>query len=429
MKALLVTHGTRGDVQPMLALAVALREAGHHALLAAPASFAPAARDNGVEFAALDEGPNRLMDDPVVRRAVDGGYRGLRGKITALRTAGRIKPLMADVLRDLGPVARASGADVVVHTPSVPAQHVAELLGVPAVLATFQPGWVPTSAFPCPMVPLPRLPRFLNRTTYLTVSATLRAFAGIVEKWRVRDLGLPRRKGEHDLLHGPDGRDRWVLQAFSPAASPVAPDWPASVHTTGFWYLPSGPWTPPARLSEFLAAGPPPVYVGFGSMAGRDAERTGRTVVDAVRAAGVRAVLATGWGGIDAAASPDVLVIDQAPHDWLFPRMAAVVHHGGGGTTAAALAAGVPQVVCPFVADQPYWASRMHALGVAPRPVRQQRLDADTLAAAITTALTLRSRAADVAHVVRAEPGTGEAVRLLEELLEPRLSTMDQSAV
>ncbi|MEU7524407.1 glycosyltransferase [Saccharothrix sp. NPDC042600] len=416
MKALLVTHGTRGDVQPMLALAVALREAGHDAVLAAPASFAASAEHAGVAFAALDEGPNRLLEDPVVRRAVDGGYRGVRGKVTALRTARRIKPLMADVLRDLGPVARDSKADVVVHTPSVPAQHVAEMLGVPAVLATFQPGWVPTSAFPCPMVPLPRLPRSLNRATYLTVSATLRSFAGIVDDWRARNLGLPRRKGGHDLLHDAEGRSRVVLQAFSPAVAPVAPDWPESVRTTGFWYLPSGKWSPPARLAEFLDAGAPPVYVGFGSMAGRDAERTGRVVVEAVRAAGVRAVLATGWGGIDATASADVLVIDHAPHDRLFPRMAAVVHHGGAGTTAAALAAGVPQVVCPFVADQPYWAQRAHTLGVAPPPVRQQRLDADTLATAITAALGMSARATEVGAAVRAENGVTQAVCALTEL-------------
>ncbi|XVV00627.1 glycosyltransferase [Actinosynnema sp. CA-248983] len=415
MKALLVTHGTRGDVQPMLALAVALREAGHDAVLAAPASFAPAAERSGAVFAGLDEGPNRLMADPAARQAVDSGYRGLRGKIIAVRTARRIKPLMVDVLRDLGPVARDSKADVVVHTPSVPAQHVAEMLGVPAVLAALQPGWVPTSAFPCPMVPLPRLPSSLNRATYLTVSATLRAFTGIIDDWRVRDLGLPRRKGGYDLLHDAEGRDRLVLQAFSPTVTPVAPDWPESVRTTGFWYLPAGPWTPPPALAEFLDAGAPPVYIGFGSMAGRDAERTGRVVVEAVRAAGVRAVLATGWGGIDAEASSDVLVIDHAPHDRLFPRMAAVVHHGGAGTTAAALAAGVPQVVCPFVADQPYWARRAHALGVAPQPVRQQRLDAAALANAITAAPELRPRAAEVGRVVRAENGVGQAVRALVE--------------
>ncbi|MFJ6674849.1 glycosyltransferase [Actinosynnema sp. NPDC091369] len=418
MRALLVTHGTRGDVQPMLALAVALRRAGHEALLAAPESFTASAAEHDVEFAALDEGPNRLLDDPVVKQAIEGGYRGVRGKVTAVRTARRIKPLMARVLHDLADIARGCRADVVVHTPAVPAQHVAELLDVPAAVATFQPGWVPTGLFPCPMVPLPRLPRALNRATYLTVTATLRSFAGTADRWRVDELGLPRRRAGHDLLRAPDGRHRLVLQAFSPHVTPVDPDWPAQVRTTGFWYLPSLPWSPPPAVERFLDDGPAPVYLGFGSMAGRDAERSGRTVVEAVRRAGVRAVLATGWGGPASTGSADVLVIDQAPHDRLFPRMAAVAHHGGGGTTGAALAAGVPQVVCPFVADQPHWAQRAHAIGVAPPPVRQRRLTVDTLADALATAVNdpaMRRRATEIGDVVRAENGVALAVAALEQ--------------
>ncbi|NUT47878.1 MAG: glycosyltransferase family 1 protein [Saccharothrix sp.] len=416
MKALLVTHGTRGDVQPFLALAVALRRAGHGAVLAAPGSFAAAARDHDVEFAPLDEGPNRLLDDPVAEQALAEGYRGVKGKVAAVRMVARIKPLMARVLDDLGRVARGTAADLVVHSPTLPAQHVGEFLGVPSVLATFQPGWVPTSAFPCQMVPLPRLPRVANRATYLTVSATLRAYAGMADRWRTQQLGLPRRRRAHDPLRDEHGRERLVLQAFSPLVTPVDPAWPESVRTTGFWYLPSA-GQPAGELVRFVAAGPPPVYVGFGSMAGRDAERTGRVVAEAVRLAGVRAVVATGWGGIASIGSPDVHVVDQAPHDWLFPRMSAVVHHGGGGTTGAALAAGVPQVVCPFVADQPHWGRRTHAVGVAPAPLRQSRLTADALAAAITQAVGLRARAEELGHAVRAENGVTAAVSALEQLM------------
>ncbi|GAA3645608.1 glycosyltransferase [Lentzea roselyniae] len=411
MKALLVTHGTRGDVQPLLALAVALRQAGHDALLAAPESFADSAAAHDVDFAPLDEGPNRLLHDPAMFKAIESGYRGVRGKITAISTIQRIKPLMADVLRDVGAVARSSGADLLVHTPSVPAQHAAELLGVPAVLATLQPGWIPTSEFPCPMVPLPRVPRFLNRATYLTVSATMRAYSGIVNAWRANDLDLPRGDGPRHAL---------VLQAFSSLVTPIDPNWPESVHTTGFWYLPrTATWTPDEALKAFLEAGPPPVYVGFGSMAGRDAERTGDIVAEAVRAAGVRAIVATGWGGLAARSSDDLLVIDQAPHDWLFGNVTAVVHHGGGGTTAAALAAGVPQVVCPFVADQPHWAQRMHDVGVAPQPTPHKKITVTSLTEAITHAANdpaVRQRAAELGEQVRAENGVRIAVRELERV-------------
>ncbi|OKA05249.1 glycosyltransferase [Amycolatopsis regifaucium] len=421
MRALLVTHGTRGDVQPMLALAVALRDRGHEVVLAAPDSFADAAGEYDIEFASLGEGPNRLMDDPVVKEAIEGGYRGVRGKVTAVRTARRVKPMMVEVLHNVGEVAKTSRADVVVHTTGVPAHHAAEMLGVPAVVVTLQPGWIPTGEFPCPMIPLPRLPRILNRATYLAVDAVLRMYAGITATWRTTELGLPRRRGMHDILHDPDGRARPILQAFSPRVALSASDWRDSVHTNGFWYLPAvSGWEPSAALRDFLDAGPAPVYIGFGSMAGRDSRRTRAVVEEAVRQAGVRAVLATGWGGIAATAGTgDLFVIDHAPHDWLFPRMSAVVHHGGGGTTGAALAAGRPQVVCPFVADQPYWANRVHAVGVAPPPIRQQQLTADRLTAALRQATGdagMRERAERLGREIRAENGVSAAVALLENL-------------
>ncbi|MCR3754534.1 glycosyltransferase [Lentzea californiensis] len=412
MRALLVTHGTRGDVQPLLALAVGLRTAGHEAVLAAPESFAAVAAERAVPFAPLDEGPNRLLDDPLLKDAVEGGYRGVRGKITAMKTVRLIKPLMADVLHDAGKIAREVRPDVVVHTPSVPAHHAAEMLGVPAVLATLQPGWVPTSLFPCPMVPLPKLPRFLNRATYLIVSATLRAYSGIVNSWRTNDLGLPRGRGPAPAL---------VLQAFSGRITPVDPAWPDTVRTTGFWYLPrSDSWSPDLALEEFIENGPTPIYVGFGSMAGRDAQRAGEIVAQAVRAAGVRAVVATGWGGLATRTSDELLVVEQVPHDWLFSRVAAVVHHGGGGTTAAALTAGTPQVVCPFVADQPHWAKRMQTIGVAPDPLPHRGLSTEGLAAAITQAIELRGRAREVGAEIRTEDGVRAAVSALEALERAR---------
>lgn len=261
------------------------------------------------------------------------------------------------------------------------------------------------------MVSLPKLPRFLNRATYLTVSATLRAYAGVVNASRANDLDLPRGTGLQPAL---------VLQAFSSLVTPVDPAWPDSVRTTGFWYLPpTANWTPDPSLSAFLDRGPAPVYIGLGSMAGRDAQRTGEIVAEAVRAAGVRAIIATGWGGLAARSSDNLLVIDQAPHDWLFNRVSAVVHHGGGGTTAAALAAGRPQVVCPFVADQPHWARRMHAVGVAPEPLPHRNLTTGPLDAAISHAVgkpALQERASELGAQIRAENGVAMAVQDLEKI-------------
>ena len=415
MKVLVLAHGTRGDVQPFVALALALRQAGHQPLLAAPAESAPLVASHGLPFAPVHDGPNTLVDDPEILEAIETNYRGLRGKRVALRVMRKSKPLMAQVFADMVTAAR-DGADVVVHPPGIPGHRIAEALGVPAAPAALQPGWVPTSTFRTPMLPVP-LPRALNRASYLPIRLMLRMFGAVADT----ALDLPRRRGRHDILRRPDGGPATVLQAFSSELLPPQTDYPRWVHNTGFWFLPAPPdWAPPERLTDFLHAGEPPVYIGFGSMAGNDPARVGTIVAEAVALAGVRAVVVSGWGGIRLdRLSEQVLVLDQAPHDWLFPRMAAVVHHGGGGTTAAALAAGRPQVICPFVADQPFWAARAHAVGVAPPPQPQRRLTAPGLAEAIRQAVTDRgmaTRAEQLGTRIRAEHGVQAAVRILETL-------------
>ncbi|BCJ56370.1 hypothetical protein Asp14428_78450 [Actinoplanes sp. NBRC 14428] len=183
----------------------------------------------------------------------------------------------------------------------------------------------------------------------------------------------------------------------------------------------SGSGTPVAEVEAFLAAGPPPVFVGFGSMAPGHGGRLAGPVLAAVRAAGVRAVVQAGWSGLRAGDEPGVLSVGALPHDWLFPRMAAVVHHAGAGTTAAGLRAGVPAVAVPVLADQPFWAWRLHALGVSPRPLPFSRLTADRLAAALTEATTdprMRARAAALAADLAREDGAARIIEWLAELGE-----------
>ncbi|MFD0652644.1 glycosyltransferase [Streptomyces malaysiensis] len=154
---------------------------------------------------------------------------------------------------------------------------------------------------------------------------------------------------------------------------PRPADWPSQVEVVGYWW-PARPrdWQPPAELTDFLQAGPPPVFIGFGSMAPGQGERLGELVTAAVARAGVRAVVQAGWAGLTASGD-DILTVGDLPHDWLFPRTAAVVHHAGAGTTAAGLRAGVPAVAVPAMADQPFWAARLHRLGVAPGHCRSTR--------------------------------------------------------
>ncbi|GAA1562016.1 glycosyltransferase [Kribbella hippodromi] len=418
MDILILTHGTRGDVQPFVALGCALTEAGHSVRLGAPAASETLVRSYGLQFVPIADGPNKLSTDPIIREAFETNYRGLRGKGLAFELARKYRPMMDEVLDDLARIAR-DGADLLVYHVILPGQQLGEWLGIPALPVCMQPFWAPTSAFQNPMHAL-RIPTGLYRLSYRTSNLWYQILSGHTRRWRTTTLGLPARRGFRDLLRGPDGRPVTLLQAFSAhLLAPMPADYPSWVHTTGFWRLPAAPeWSPPRTVADFLAADSPVVYVGFGSMAGVDPERTRRTIVEAVRLAGVRAVVATGWGGIGIGRSDDnLLFIKDVPHDWLFSRVSVVVHHGGSGTSGAALAAGRPQVVCPFFVDQPYFAQRIHALGAAPPPLPQRDLNPVTLARAIETAVNdsaMAVSAAEAGHLVRAEEGVDHALKIVE---------------
>jgi sterol 3beta-glucosyltransferase len=213
-----------------------------------------------------------------------------------------------------------------------------------------------------------------------------------------------------------------LLSAYSPNVIPHPRDWSDNVHITGYWFQDSqSVWKPSVELEYFLAQGESPVYVGFGSMAGRDPERLTALVLEALSKIGQRGVLATGWGGLNATNAPKtIFVLDSAPHGWLFPRMSAVVHHGGAGTTAEGLRAGVPTVIVPFIVDQRFWGERVHDLGVGVKPIQAKGLTAARLAESIHRAVReaqIRQRAESLGRLIRSEDGIGNAVKIVSQYL------------
>lgn len=433
MKVIVYAYGSRGDVQPYLSLATALNAAGHHAVLSAPRMFESFVADHGVEFSPRNDEYLRLLDDPEVRDVQQradgrkGNPKELQDKIDKVRArknelVRRVYPVMLDDLA----AAAGSGADLVVHQYSGidQAHHVAEKLGIPSVLAVQHPNFVPSQHYPSVVVkPGKKLPGFLNRLSHVPARDAIdKEGKQFVEDWRTNRLGLPARKGQHNRTRRADGSVVPFLHAFSGHFVAPAPDWPASVHTTGFWFLrDTSAWTPPPELASFLDRGERPIAIGFGSLVGPDPAGSGAIVAEAVRAAGVRAVVVTGWGGIEIAEpTDDLLVIDQVPYDWLFPRVDAAVHAGGIGTISAALSAGIPQVACPFHDEQLMWSLLLHNHGAAPSPLRQRDLNTADLAAAIRrvrATTSYREAAEGLGARIRDEPGAHGAVRVLEEIV------------
>ncbi len=409
--------GSRGDVQPFVALARGLLSAGHAPVVAGPRRFAELAAPYEIPFVPLADEMLDLQDQ------IKG--KGAGAAITAARS---VKPMVRHVLDEETGLLDLSPDVIVYHPKALGGPYLAEKAGVPSLAGLLLPLYLPTAAFPSPILPV-RLPPAVNRATWKVAAAIEAPYRSVVRTWRTEALGLGEgfRPAAELIAAGP------VLHAWSPHLLPAPPDWPAWAAPVGFWTLPAATgWRPDPALAAFLEAGEPPVYAGFGSMVGRDPQGLAAAIVEGARHAGRRVIMATGWGGLDAgpsgpsmvsgasgtsgpsvASGGDVLVVREAPHDWLLPRVAVALHHGGVGTVAAALRAGVPQVIRPFLGDQPFWAERLHRLGVAAPPLRGHQTGA-SVAAALESALGLSDTAAAVAAGLAAEDGVTTAVRRIE---------------
>ena len=410
MRTCIMTIGTRGDVQPFVALGLGLSAAGHEVTIATLAEFKPLVESYGLQHDTLRgdflKAAQTTSDDGATKKLVN-----------PLRRMRQYVEMARDTLADEW--SSAQGAELLIYSPTaMGGYHIAEKLGVPAFAAFPTPLYSPTKAFPSPFLPFSNLGPFNKLSHRLFARLGPAVYRRPIGEWRREVLDLPPAKGETMLR----GKPVTKLYAYSELVSPRPADWDASSQITGYWFLDSSPdWIPPAELVDFLRSGPPPVYIGFGSMFMNGGVSKGEMAIKALKVAGQRGILATGWGGLAVGeASDDVFVVDDVPHDWLFPQVAAVVHHGGAGTTAAALRAGKPALVCPFVTDQFFWGRRVKALNAGPSPIAQWRLTAERLADGIRSAVEdegMRERAAAVGEAIRAEDGVGRAVAVIHERL------------
>lgn len=418
MRVLMVAAGSRGDVQPFVALGVGLQRAGHEVTVCATKDFESLVVEHGLAFVGLSVSAAEAMDsalgrdwlghsshNPIVElrrfRAFAGTW-GVRMAAETAALAGTFDLVISGVLTAYGAnaLAEASGA-----------RHVLALL---APSEPTRAGWAGLQA------PVPE--RWSRRNRFAgTVGAWLLADVIWAPGERIRELvGLPRgrRRGVRRVF-----RETPALLGFSAAVVPPPADWPAGHVVTGYWFLDEGAPPEPERrrIDEFVAAGEPPLYLGFGSMSTHAAAATMEAIVEALVRTGRRGIISSGGAGLKTtnAESDQLMVIGPVPHGWLFPQCAGAIHHGGAGTTAAALAAGIPQGVVAHIGDQPYWGRRVHELGVGAAPIRRHELSADSLTAMIGAVIDpVRAlRAAALGDQIRAEDGVARAVAQLSALV------------
>ena len=418
MRITIFTAGSRGDIQPCLVLGQGLQRAGYDVLLAAPQNFADFVQEYNLRFHPLRGDVQQIMASSTGRDFMESGSSNLLKSIRTMRTL--LGPVALQMAEDALAACREADALISLAVFAPFGKTIAQIQDLPLINVEPTP-LLPTRSFPAAGWFVQRnLGGLHNRLSGQAILyAIWQWYRPFVNEFRHR-YGLPSF-GAASFVR--ILRSAPLLGAYSPAVIPPPPDWPASAHVTGYWFPRSQhEWLPPPELTEFLDSGDAPVYVGYGSMAGDDAEQSASVILEALAAARRRGVLLTGWGGIKTLSVPDnVFVLASAPHSWLFPRMAAVVHHGGAGTTAEGLRAGVPTVIVPFIVDQPFWGRRVHTLGVGPTPIPHKQLTTERLSQAIHAACTdaeMRQRAAELGRVIRAEKGVENAVAIIDQFLK-----------
>jgi sterol 3beta-glucosyltransferase len=409
MKITLLTYGTRGDVQPFVALALGLQKAGHIVRLAAPQRFTDFAVEHAIPFVPLPGDPQELS-----RRINDAN-----GNLAMIKSvADFVFSIAGDVLH--AALVACDDAELIVHSYlfTTGAHSLAHAKGIPDVSVQLFPIFAPTRLFPSSAMPnLP--PGVLSYFSHWLITQVF---------WYVGNLGYHRLRPKPPEVSGM--RLNWpfdrhqpnptpLLFAYSPTILPRPADWTASyIHIIGYLFLGTpASYQPPAELTEFMMAGEPPVCITFGSMVNREAARVDQILRAALKQTGQRGIILSGWGGTRSDRWDDsLLYLDAAPHDWLFPRCRTIVHHGGAGTTAAGLRAGVPNIVVSHAGDQFFWGRRIAAIGVGPLPIYVKNLSVENLTAAFDQVEkhAFRANAQILGRRISTEDGIGEAVRLIE---------------
>jgi UDP:flavonoid glycosyltransferase YjiC (YdhE family) len=419
MNITILALGSRGDIQPYVALGSGFQQAGYSVRLAAPENFRSLAVRYGLDFHSIGPSSQEVMAGETGRRMMTTG-----------ENAPAFMYELSRLLSEHAQEGLAQSLKACQHTDAILCNsfalmgfHIAEAMNIPCAGAWIYPLNRTAQYAPMGSPAWFHFPGRFNWLTYLIDEQIIQhAFRHIFREWR-QTLGLPPLPitGFYEHLYK---RRIPQIYGYSPTVVPRPTDWPERFVVSGYWFLNQAEgYEPSNALLEFLKAGPPPVYIGFGSVVGNDTAHLTKTILGAVKDSDQRFILAKGWGGLDLDSSNPqadsrIFVVDNIPHDWLFPKMAAIVHHGGAGTTAAAIRAGVPSVIVPFSGDQPFWGQRIQELGAGPAPILHTRLTAERLVRAIHAATndkTMQERARWIGERIRAEDGVARAIDAFEK--------------
>jgi len=417
-KITMLVVGTRGDVQPFLALALGLQKVGHSVRLATHEAHRKFIVERGVDFYPLAGDPKQLMklcvDNPTMFSV--GFARDCRNFLEFVENL---------LLTSWEAVQASNGSDVIIQNPAVLAgPHIAEKLNIP-IFISFTFPWSRTTEIPHSFAsPKVAMGPFYNYSSYIAVEQALwLPLVGKFNTFRKEVLNI----SPLDISSGGSLiYDRKIphMYCWSPSVLPKPTDWPEYLAVTGYWFLdtPKNSYVPPQDLVDFIERKPKPIYIGFGSVNVSDPDRLSKIILKSLIRTKQRAVVMKTWGGTDDLTKyPDIIyVLESTPHDWLFPKMAAVVHHGGAGTTAEGIRAGIPTMIVPFFGDQFLWASRIEELGVGIAPFSIKKINTFKFSSSLQKLVSdeeIRKKSEELGQNIRSQDGLGRAIEFFHKHL------------
>ncbi|QSX23200.1 glycosyltransferase family 1 protein [Priestia megaterium] len=416
----MLTTGTRGDTQPFMALGLELKKKGYRVRIAASEAYQDFIESYGFEYAMLRGDVSKIIESGAADDAINADnplkfFSSLKNE--------KMMGMMVNIQKDLHKACKGAGA-IVYHPGAAIGYFAAKEMNIPSILASPFP-MTPTKDYPALIFyDRPRFGKIYNKLTHHIFEwGFWKVVSGPLKKYWVQQYG----EGPNDFSC-PYPKQRTAANptiiSSSPTVFSVSKDWPEHVHSYGNWFMDSDhSYQPEEKLERFLKAGEPPVYIGFGSVGDKkNAGETAALVIKALKLAGKRGIINTGGSGMNQTEeiAEDILFVKDIPHEWLFPKMSAVVHHGGAGTTAEGLRAGVPSIIVPYGNDQFAWGRKIHELGAGAKAIPRKELTAEKLSAAIsyTQVNEIQSKAQEIGKQIRAEKGAEKAAQVIINTLE-----------
>ncbi len=413
MKITILTLGTRGDVQPFVALGQKALEKGHQVVICTGQSFKPFIEKIGIEF---QEAASDLMAMLSTNEGQIVFKHALRHPFLTKRYLHNVvNPAFRTTLEQFYQAAQ--GADVILYHPKAfGAPDIAEVLDIPCISIPPVPITFPIVEFPnLAISPTKNFGKQFNKWTYSVMAKAEQASINEVNDFREKTLHLPKRK-TGSYTFSLNGKKIPIIYPISKALFPEVKSWEGHVLTPGFFYLDSPNDQLDSRLRAFLSAGPPPIIISFSSMPLKSPQQFSRYLLEALHATHQRGIILTGNSGFAFTENNDLLTINAAPHSLLFPHAKGIIHHGGVGTTAAAIKSGKPQLIIPFSVDQPFWANRLYQQGYALKPLKESQVSTRTLIQRFIQFENevVQSKAQMLKSAIDQENGTATALTFIE---------------